>query len=100
MIINLIQKSFHHPTYGMQTKFRRLVSKPAVTKDGSLTSSQSVFEDFDFVDYSSQFVSSDFDIQSLLSVGAYDMLKPTFVSSMSNMDFADKFQNLQLPKDE
>ena len=64
----------------------------------NITRSKSSYEVYDFVEKSSKFRSSDFDIRSLLEVGAYDMLKPTFVSTMSNMDFADKFQNIVLPK--
>lgn len=83
----------------METTFQRLVSNNGVV-GGSLTTSKSSYETFDFVEYSSQFKSSDFDIQSLLAVGAYDMLKPSYVCTLSSMSFADKFQNLSLPKAE
>lgn len=100
MIKNLIKNSFFSPSYKMETKFQRLVPNNGVV-NGSLTISRSSYEVFDFVEYCSQFKSSDFDIQSLLSVGAYDMLKPTYVTSLSNMNFADQFQNLQInPKSE
>lgn len=99
MIINLISNSFHNPDYQMETSYKRLV--PNVGVEGSVLSvSRSSFEVFDFVEYTSQFKSSDFDIQSLLAVGAYDMLKPSYVATMSSMSFADGFQNLQLPKSE
>lgn len=81
----------------METTFQRLIPNNGVV-GGALTASKSSYETFDFVEYSSQFKSSDFDIQSLLSVGAYDMLKPSYVTTLSNMSFADQFQNLPLPK--
>lgn len=98
MIANLICRKFYDPTYSMVTKYVRLVPNVGVVGD-SLSRSQSTFEEYDFVEYASQFKSSDFDVISLLNVGAYDMLKPTFVSSMSNMDFADSFQKLTFKTD-
>lgn len=100
MIINLVKRNYYSNTYVAKTSYLRLVPKPSVTKDGVIGHSQSVYESYDFPAYASQFRSSDFDIQSLLSVGAFDMLKPTFVSTLSSMEFADKFQNLELPKSE
>lgn len=97
MIINLIKKSFFVPSYVMETKFSRLVPNKGVVAD-SLSVSKSSYEDFDFVEYASQFKSSDFDIQSLLAVGAYDMLKPTYISSLSDMNFADMFQRVTVTK--
>lgn len=97
MIINLVTKSFFTPSYQMETKFTRLIPNKGVVGD-SLSVSKSSFEEFDFVEYASQFRSSDFDIQSLLAVGAYDMLKPTYISNLSDMNFADKFQGLTITK--
>lgn len=99
MIINLINKSFFVPSYKMEIKFTRLVPNKGVIGD-SLSVSKSSFEEFDFVEYASQFKSSDFDIQSLLAVGAYDMLKPTYITSLSDMNFADKFQGVSFSKPE
>lgn len=99
MIINLISKSFYVPSYKMETSYQRLVTNPGVV-GSSLSASKSTYESYDFVEYASQFTSSDFDIQSLMTVGAYDMLKPTYVSTLSSMNFADKFQNINLPKSE
>lgn len=99
MIINLVSKCFFVPSHVMETKYERLVPNNGVV-GSSLTYSKSSFETFDFVEYASQFKSSDFDIQSLLAVGAYDMLKPSYISNISNMAFADSFQTLSLPKPE
>lgn len=99
MIIDLVRKKFHVPSYVMVTTFTRLVPNVGVVGD-SLSCSQSSFEEYDFVEYASQFKSSDFDIQSLLNVGAYDLLRPTYVSSMSNMDFVDRFQKITFNKPE
>lgn len=83
----------------METTFNRLIPNNGVVGD-SLSVSRSSFETFDFVEYASQFKSSDFDINSLLAVGAYDMLKPTYISSLSDMNFADKFQGVSFSKPE
>lgn len=99
MITNLIKKSFFTPSYTMETTFERLVPNNGVS-GSSLSKSKSTYEHHDFVEYARQFKSSDFDIQSLMTVGAYDMLKPTYVSTLSSMNFADQFQNLQIPKSE
>ena len=99
MIINLVKKSFFSPSYQMEVSFNRLVPNNGVV-GSSLSVSKSSFEEFNFVEYASQFKSSDFDIQSLLAVGAYDMLKPTYITSLSDMNFADKFQGLTISKPE
>lgn len=83
----------------MVTNFSRLVPNKGVVGD-ALSVSKSSYEEFDFVEYASQFKSSDFDIQSLLAVGAYDMLKPTYLTSLSDMNFADKFQGVTITKSE
>lgn len=99
MIIDLVSKSMFAPSYKMETQFVRLVQNNGVV-GSSLAASKSSFEPFDFVEYASQFKSSDFDIQSLLAVGAYDMLKPTYISTISNMSFVDQFQNINIKKPE
>lgn len=99
MITNLIKKSYFTPSYQMETSYQRLVPNNGVS-GSSLSVAKSTYENFDFVEYASQFKSSDFDIQSLMAVGAYDLLKPTYVSTLSSMQFADQFQNLQIPKSE
>lgn len=99
MIINLISKSFFVPSYQMETTYERIVPSHGVV-GSSLSVSKSSYEHYDFVEYASQFKASDFDIQSLMTVGAYDMLKPTYISTLSSMNFADKFQNIQILKSE
>lgn len=99
MICNILIKPVTASAYVMETFYTRLVPNRGVVGD-ALCCFQSTYEDYDFVEYSRQFKSSDFDIQSLLSVGAYDMMKPTYVSSISSMDFADKFQSINLKPQE
>ena len=82
----------------METKYTRLVPNNGVV-GSSLSISKSSFDEFDFVEYASQFKSSDFDINSLLAVGAYDMLRPSYISSSSRMSFVDQFQNVSFSKD-
>ena len=92
MILQCITTPNKENSYVASTKIRRLVQSPSV-KDGIISSS-SVYEDYDFSEALKDFVSSDFDIANILSIGSNDMLKPTFVSTLSSMDFADKFQNI------
>lgn len=80
----------------MQTSYLRLSQNNSVD-DGHLAKSRSSFDSYDFVEYANQFKSADFDIQSLMTVGAYDMLTPTYVSTMSSMEFADQMQNFIPP---
>lgn len=99
MIHNLIKNRISVPSHHMETSYKRLVPNNGVI-GSSLSVGKSTYEEYNFVEYASQFKSSDFDIQSLMAVGAYDMLKPTYVTTLSSMSFADKFQNLNLPKSE
>ena len=99
MILDLISKSRFKNDYVMDVTFTRLRNNVGVDGD-NLAKSKSSYEVYDFAENASKYKSSDFDIMSLLEVGAYDMMKPTFVSTLSNMDFADKFQNVKLPKSE
>lgn len=99
MIVNIINKAFFKPVYQMATSYVKLIHNQGINGD-SLSKSSSSFEVFDFVEFAKQFRSSDFDVQSLLSVGAYDFLKPTYVSVGGSLDFADKFQSIELPKAE
>jgi hypothetical protein len=99
MIIDLINKKPFKCDYVMDVTFTRLRNNVGVEGD-NLAKSKSSYEVYNFAENASKYKSSDFDIMSLLEVGAYDMMKPTFVTTLSNMDFADKFQNVQLPKTE
>ena len=82
----------------MKTIYDRLISNPSVTSSGTLSKSKSSYEAYDFASYANQFKSSDFDITSILSVGAFDMLNPTFVSSSNTFDVVDSFQSVQNSK--
>lgn len=48
----------------------------------------------------SQFKSSDFSIGNILAVGAIDTLKPVFGTTLSSMNYADQFQQINLTLDE
>ena len=52
-----------------------------------------VFKYYDTSEDNKKFKSSDFSLNSILSVGAFDMLKPVVMSRMSDMTLADKFEN-------
>ena len=83
----------------MVTSFMMLRNNVGVDSD-NICRSQSSYEVFDFTESGKRYKSSDFDVQSLLSVGAYDLLQPAYVSSLSSMQFADRFQNLTISKSE
>lgn len=59
-----------------------------------VVSRKSEFQSFDIADSLSVFQSSDFSISNLQSVGALDKLKLTYMSSMHDMNIADKFEKL------
>ena len=77
----------------MDTKITQLKSNLDVV-NGTISRTKSSYETIDLAEVAQQYHSSDFDIQSILEVGAYNMLKPTYVTTLSNMEFADKFETL------
>lgn len=96
MIRDVIEKCVPHSNHVMETTIRRLV--PVRIADGGVLRITNNYEDYDFVQPMLKFQSSDFVVDNILAIGAVDMLKPTFISSISSMDFADQFQNIELPK--
>lgn len=57
----------------------------------------SEFKSFDIAGSLAPFKSSDFSIVALESVGALSKLTTTYMSSMHDMNVADKFENFSIP---
>lgn len=70
----------------------RLLKPVEAVIDGVLVR-KSQFVDFDIAASLADFRSQDFDISNILALGATSVLKPTYVSPMSDMNVADKFDN-------
>lgn len=93
MILNVILKPNVVSDYVMDTKITQLQGNTDVV-NGTFGNTKSSYITIDLAEIASQYHSSDFDIQSILEVGAFNMLKPTYVSTLSSMEFADNIQNL------
>lgn len=71
-----------------------LLQPKSVVKAGIVQRSSS-FEAFDISASLAEFHSVDFSIASLESIGALSKLTTTFMTSMSDMNFADKFESIK-----
>lgn len=93
MIHNLRKKELHIQFTPFNPKVVMMQPK-SVVKDGIIQRSSS-FEAFDISASLSEFHSVDFSISSLESIGALSKLTTTFMSSMSDMNVADKFESIK-----
>lgn len=93
MIHNLRKKELNVQFIPLNSKVVLLQSN-SVVKDG-LVKRLSTFEAFDIAASLAEFHSVDFSISSLESIGALSKLTTTFMSSMSDMNFADKFESIK-----
>lgn len=71
-----------------------LLQPKSIMVDGIVKRS-SCFEAFDIAASLANFNSVDFSISSLESIGALSKLTTTFMSSMSDMNVADKFDSIK-----
>lgn len=71
-------------------RYTRLVPVQ-VEKNGVIVNS-SEFREFDF-SKESVFQSSDFLLQNIMAVGATHMLRPVMMTTLSDMNVADRFEN-------
>lgn len=99
MILDVITKTPYEEKYVHQNEDTYLVSQK-VAKNGTLQNVKAVYQVVNPAKENKDFVSTDFDISNLLEVGSYGLLKPTYLSNMSDMAFADKFQNMNITGDE
>lgn len=93
MIHNLRKKKLSIEFTPFNSKVVLLQSK-SVVKDGLIKRS-STYEAFDISASLAEFHSVDFSISSLESIGALSKLTTTFMSSMSDMNYADKFESFK-----
>lgn len=98
MILNLLKKKPHHSKVSFNPKVVLLQPVQVSDKSGAVLR-RSEFKPFDIAESLSPFKSSDFSISSLESVGALSKLTSTYMSSMHDMNVADKFDNYSIPVD-
>lgn len=91
MFIDLITSPVRSSSCPIDSSCVKLVFKN-VEENGSITR-KSVFDNVDLSGQLSKFHFSDFSLSSILAVGAYDMLKPTYMVLDSGLSAADMVEN-------
>lgn len=76
-----------------------LLTPVNVSENGRVTR-LSEFKPFDIAGSLAPFKSSDFSVANLEQIGALSKLKTTYMSSMHDMNIADRFENYSIPIDE
>lgn len=107
MFTALITTSIRSSSYPIDSSCVKLVFKNI--EDHGVISRKSVFDNVDLSGELSKFHFSDFSLSSILAVGAYDMLKPTYMALDSGLSAADMVEkslnsianatNIQKPKE-
>lgn len=86
------------PSIGVTFNHKVTLLQPVqVAEKNGQISRKSEFKPFDIAESLNVFQSSDFSITSLQSVGALGKLTTTYMSSMHDMNVADKFDNYSIP---
>lgn len=98
MFTNTFKPREPMPSYAFNPKVVLLQPVEVAQKNGMITRS-SEFKPFDISEALAPFLSDDFEISSLVSVGALGKLKTTFMSQTSSMNIADSFDNLNFESD-
>lgn len=98
MLLNLFSKKPHYSKVTFNSKVILLQPVEVADKNGSIVR-KSEFKPFDIAESLAPFKSSDFSITSLESVGALSKLTTTYMSSMHDMNIADKFDNYSIAVD-
>lgn len=91
MFLELLSKPVYSSPVPIPTTCMKLVFKQ-VEEDGVI-SRKSVFDKVDLSSQLSKFHASDFSLSSILAVGAFDMLKPTYMALDSGLSAADMVEN-------
>lgn len=98
MIKNIYCRKFDYVFPEISPRFTRLESSDNVANGViSKTSEMKIVDNSELLGHLS---SSDFSLSNLIAVGAFDRLKTTYVSSMSDMNIADKFESLNFGPNE
>lgn len=98
MVKQLYDKNVkRHPgtDHKLRTGYMRYQVEQVADSDGAF-SRKVVFKYYDTQEDNNKFKASDFSLNAILSVGAFDMLKPVVISRMSDMTLADKFENYSI----
>lgn len=93
MLHNLHRKKVNLPAHAFSTKVTMLTPVDVAGADG-IVRKASEFKSFDVAESNKPFGSGDFEVASLLAVGALSKLTSTYMSPTSSMKIADSFENL------
>lgn len=91
MFISLISSPVYSSSCPIDSNCCKLVFKNV--EENGVISRKSVFDKVDLSSEISKFHFSDFSLSSILAVGAYDMLKPTYMALDSGLSAADMVEN-------
>lgn len=92
MLNNLHRKKVSSPAHAFSTKVTMLTPVDVAGPDG-IVRKVSEFKSFDIAESNRPFGSGDFEVSSLVAVGALSKLTSTYMSPTSSMKIADSFEN-------
>lgn len=98
-MVRSIRRSFIDPNFKFNNTVVILTPVEVASSDGQL-SRVSEFRPFNIKESLDPFGSKDFEVSSLVAVGAFGKLQTTYMSPMSSMNIADSFESLKLVNDE
>lgn len=98
MVINRSRKSGETPDFHFNNSVVLLQPVEVAGKDGIITH-RSEFRSFNIKESLDPFGSKDFEVASLAAIGALGKLQTTYMSPMSSMNVADRFENLNFNPD-
>ena len=98
MIENLRKKVL--PPIDVQISSVVVLLSPVNTSENGRVTKLSEFKPFDIAGSLAPFKSSDFSVVNLEQIGALAKLKTTYMSSLHDMNIADRFDNYSIPVDE
>lgn len=90
MFYELLTRKFEPAVASFDCTYRKLQSEQ-VSKNGVLTK-KSVIKRFSSADVLNKFNADDFNLSNILSTGAFDMLKPTYMVDTNNLNVVDQVE--------
>ena len=94
MVSDMYKRGFDYKPKKIKTGYMRYCPFPVADK--SVVGKSVQVKYFDIAEDNDKYVSSDFNIANILAVGAYDVLRPTCISRMSDLSVADSFENFNV----
>lgn len=98
-MIRTNRRSFVDLNFQFNNSVIILTPVEVASKDGQI-SRVSEFRPFNIKESLDPFGSKDFEVSSLVAVGAFGKLQTTYMSPMSSMNIADSFEYLKFEQDE